>query len=389
MSEVAILGPTPHGTTRGGVAVHTERLSHALARAGITAQVYSDSRVWEGSRAQVVGVHGCSGTRRAALIAAHPLAWTHILRRVSADPRVAALGMDPRSAAVRAWLIAEAARHEAPRVVHIQQADFRPLYAQWADLPKRQLITVHGLGALETGEYPALAEIIPENLRRAAAIAVPSQALADEVAALDVPSGRITVIPSGVDHEMFWPRDRAACRRDLGIDPDRPLMVYAGRITEYKGAGDLLAASDLLRDQGLDAMLALVGPLGMPHAPQAHAGLLLPGEVEPDQVALWMGAADIVVVPSHYEGFGLVALEAMACGRPVVATQVGGLAQIVPPEAGAHVAPQDPEALAGALAALLCDGARRARAAAVGIQAASAYTWDRCANAYASLYRSL
>lgn len=389
MSEVLILGPTPDATTRGGVAVHTERLSHALARAGITAQVCSDTLVWSGPYERVVGVRGCSATRRAALIAARPLAWTGILRRVNADARIAALGMDAHAAAVRTLLIAEVARRETPRVVHVQQADFRPLYADWARLPTRRLITVHGLGALETKEYPALAEVIPANLRGAAAVAVPSQALADEVVALGVPAERIAVIPSGVDHEVFWPRDRAACRRELGIDPDRPLVVYVGRVTEPKGAADLIEAIGTVREGGLDTMLALVGPLGLPHAPQASAELLLPGEMEPEQVALWLGAADVVVVPSHYEGFGLAALEAMACGRPVVATQVGGLAQVVPPDAGAQVPPRDPAALAGAIGALLCDGTRRSHAATVGIEAASAYTWERCAGAYASLYRSL
>jgi len=317
------------------------------------------------------------------------MTWVGILRAISADPRVSALGMDLHLAAVRTMLISQAASHEPARIVHIQQADFRPLYAEWAGMSNRRLITVHGLGALETREYPALSEIIPANLKNAASIAVPSQALADEVIELGVAPERITVIPSGVDHETFWPRDRIACRQELGIAPERPLVVYVGRATEYKGARDLIDAMALVREGGMDASLALVGPLGLAQPVLPGADLMLPGEMDPERVALWMGAADVIAVPSHYEGFGLVALEAMASGRPVVVTQIGGLAQIVPPGAGAHVPPRSPAALADAIAALLCDKNRRVRAAALGIQTAAAYTWDRCASAYASLYRSM
>jgi len=187
--------------------------------------------------------------------------------------------------------------------------------ADAAGLDRPRVITVHGLGALETKEYPGLAQVIPANLRNADAVTTPSHALAEEVTALGVPADRVTVIPNGVDHTRFYPRDRGQARLRLGVDHDSPLVVFAGRITVHKGAVDLAKAWPDVRRAHPHALLAFVGPGGDADVDGVD-GALLPGAATPEDLAWWYAAADVVVVPSRYEGFGLVALEAMACGRP-------------------------------------------------------------------------
>jgi D-inositol-3-phosphate glycosyltransferase len=151
---------------------------------------------------------------------------------------------------------------------------------------------------------------------------------------------RVEVIPPGVDHSIFFPADRSHARRRLGLAHEQPLLLFVGRIQPLKGADLALRCLAALPDHAVT--LALVGgpsgadgaaEVGRLHAlardlgiedrvrwvaPQPHADL-----------ADWYRSADICVVPSRAESFGLVALEAAACGTPVVAANVGGLRSLV------------------------------------------------------------
>ena len=148
---------------------------------------------------------------------------------------------------------------------------------------------------------------------------------------------RIAVIPCGVDTNLFLPGDQAAARAALGLD-DRPRLLYVGRLAPIKGLETLLDAMARLRAAGTQVHLSIVGgdadePLnGHEGALRARlARLDLGGTVtfvgaQPqERLRAWYVAADATVLPSHYESFGMVALEAMACGIPVVASRVGGL----------------------------------------------------------------
>lgn len=345
-------------------------------------RVLDDAHVRGKSPDGASGVRGASAFDRARLALRFP--------RIAAVDLAAlmALGVPRANAVARALLMAEAVETASPDVCHVQQADFRPLYADAAGLRQPRVITVHGLGALETLEYPGLATAIPANLLAADAITTPSRALADEVEALGVSGERITVIPNGVDHERFRPRERAGARTKLGMPPDMELVVFAGRVTAHKGAGDLAAAWEHVITGGRDATLAFVGPAGDVDV-QGLTRVIAPGPVDPDTLALWLAAADVIAVPSRYEGFGLAALEAMACGRAVVATAVGGLPEVVPAAAGALVPPRDPAAMADALVSLLDDADARASAEFAALAAAARYTWTATADAFIAIYDSL
>jgi glycosyltransferase involved in cell wall biosynthesis len=165
-------------------------------------------------------------------------------------------------------------------------------------------------------------------------------------------------VPNGVDGSQFVPTDRAAARADLGLGAT-PTVLCIGRLCEQKGQRDLLAAWPTVRRAVPDARLVLVGDgpdrAALTAAAAGLAGVDLVGE-QRDPVR-WYAAADVVAVPSRWEGMALVPLEAMACGRSVVVTDVAG-AETVLPGAGAVVRQRDVSALAEALVMRLADPTR-------------------------------
>ena len=174
------------------------------------------------------------------------------------------------------------------------------------------------------------------------------------------------VVSPGVDMSVFRPvrgeAERAAVRARLGL-PERLVALYLGTLSERKGADIFAAALDLAAGSGWTGVMIGDGPLTDQVATD-HPTVRLLAPVSQAEVADWMRAADVVVVPSRREPLGLAAVEALACGTPVVASAVGGLKEVVRDgETGLLVAPADPEALANALVRLK-DDALRARLAA-------------------------
>jgi glycosyltransferase involved in cell wall biosynthesis len=207
---------------------------------------------------------------------------------------------------------------------------------------------------------------------------------------------RWAVVRNGVDTGRFRPADdsaRARARTTLpaldGVPPHAPLAVCVGRLCRQKGQDVLLRAWPEVAARVPGARLVLVGdgPWRRELTGAAPAGVVFAGAAE-DPVA-WYAAADVVVLPSRWEGMALVPLEAMACGRPVVATAVTGTAESLPPGRAADflVPPEDPRALARALSALLADPPLRrdlGRRAAEHVRAAHdvRHTAERVARLY-------
>ncbi|WP_299539326.1 glycosyltransferase family 4 protein [uncultured Streptomyces sp.] len=203
-------------------------------------------------------------------------------------------------------------------------------------------------------------------------------------------AARWSVIRNGVDLDRFRPGDRDAARAALSLPAGVPLVVCVGRLSRQKGQDVLLDAWRRARAGG--ALLALVG--GGPEEDRLRAaapdGVLFAGAA--DDVVPWLHASDVVVLPSRWEGMALAPLEAMACGRPVLVTDVAGAGESLPPGQAAHclVAPEDPAALAGALAALLADaGLREALGRAAGLHARAAFDVRATADAVVRLYQEL
>ncbi|MGR4849997.1 glycosyltransferase [Streptomyces violaceus] len=174
-------------------------------------------------------------------------------------------------------------------------------------------------------------------------------------------TGRWTVVPNGIDPERFHPAAAGLVRSGLaplaGLHPAAPLVVCVGRLCRQKGQDVLLRAWDDVVRRVPDARLVLVGD-GPDHdrlREGAPESVVFAGAVT--DASPWYQVADLVVLPSRWEGMALAPLEAMACGRPVVVTDVDGARESLPPSFSARclVPPEDPAALAGAVTELLID----------------------------------
>jgi glycosyltransferase involved in cell wall biosynthesis len=217
-----------------------------------------------------------------------------------------------------------------------------------------------------------------------------------ELRRLGLASDRVSVVPCGVDTSVFTPRGPVAPRGDL-----KRLLVL-GRLVERKGQDDAVRALRSLPE----AELVVVGgpaPDAIDADPEVRrlrrmareAGvgdrLVFAGSVARADVPAWVRSADVVLAVPWYEPFGITPLEAMACGRPVVATAVGGLQDtVVDGVTGDLVPPRDPARLGEVLAALLADDERRAAYGAAGVKRARArYRWSRVVADTESVYRQV
>ncbi|MDQ7028994.1 MAG: glycosyltransferase [Ardenticatenia bacterium] len=218
----------------------------------------------------------------------------------------------------------------------------------------------------------------------------------------------VRVIPCGVNLKLFRPLCQHEARAELGLSPASRILLYVGRIEPLKGVETLLQAMALLVARRpmwrSTARLLIVGGQvpsrahGWPeemarlHRLRAFLGLsdvvTFFGAQDQETLPYFYAAADVVVVPSHYESFGLVALEAMACGTPVVASRVGGLAYTVQDgKTGFLVPPKVPEALAHRLETLLDNPTLRHRLGRNGVQRARRFGWSAVADRVEALYR--
>ncbi len=214
--------------------------------------------------------------------------------------------------------------------------------------------------------------------------------------------GQVHVVEPGVDLSVFRPSgDRNAARRDLG---GGRIVVFAGRLQPLKGpdiAVRTLAALDrLVPHDGIPTRLVIVGgasghegtdPASLRHLATelgvADRVAVLRPRPQHELAAIYR-AADAVIVPSHSESFGLVALEAQACGTPVVAAAVDGLVHVIGDDGGGVVVEgHDPAAYAAALLPYLCDARARAAAGEAGRRRAGRFTWERTAEASLRVYR--
>jgi len=207
------------------------------------------------------------------------------------------------------------------------------------------------------GDDPLLRPALRWSFERAAAVIAPSQPLIDKVVGLGARRDRARVVSTGIDKNLFRLRDARATREELGFEGpslDRRWFVFVGRLEKSKGALDLLdAMHQLSSEQRNRIQLVMVGD-GVDRAACKTRARGLPvhftGIVQPSQVAQWLGAADVMVLPSWAEGKPNVVLEALTSGRRVLASDVGGIPSVVDrPELGTLVPARDPARLADAL----------------------------------------
>lgn len=251
------------------------------------------------------------------------------------------------------------------------------------------VVKAHGSDLNVLAERPVVRARLRRWLPRADAIVAPSRALLARAEALGVDPSRASLVANGVDVVRFHPRDRVAARARLDLPRDAAIVVVVGRVERAKGSLDLLAALPAVRAACPRVAVIFVG--GGPEldlvrrAASADPSARFVGARPHDEIPEWLAAADLVALPSWSEGTPNVLLEAFACGRPIVATRVGGIPDLLADDGrgrdavlGELVPPRDPDALAGALVRALRrpagDPARLAACAHVG-------SWDQSAEA--------
>ena len=213
---------------------------------------------------------------------------------------------------------------------------------------------------------------------------------------------RIRVVAPGVDHAFFAPGYRPQARRAIGVEGDEPVLLFVGRIQPLKGGDVAVKTLHALRGHPGARLVVVGGPSG-PRGEEHYASMQkLADELDlSDRVrfeapqphellSTYYRAADVCVVPSRSESFGLVALEAAACGTPVVASAVGGLTTLVDHgRTGYLVEDQEPAAVAEATARILGDQLLAERMATAAVVRARGYTWARAAQVLRATYEEL
>ncbi len=255
------------------------------------------------------------------------------------------------------------------------------------------VVTVRGSDLEVLARDSARRPAIERTLRRAGAVVAVSDSLRRRALDLGVPEERIHVVGNGIDLARFQVGDRGAARRALGLAPDERVVLSVGRLDPIKGLDLLVEAAAHLPAHGAPVRIHLVGE-GPMRAPLERAvrerGLdgrvLLHGERSPDALASWYAASDVVTLLSTSEGCPNVVIEALACGRPVVATRVGGVPELVREgETGLLVDRRDPALVAARLAEAL-GRAWDPDAIAGHVRERS---WDRVAERLLDVYRGV
>jgi D-inositol-3-phosphate glycosyltransferase len=219
---------------------------------------------------------------------------------------------------------------------------------------------------------------------------------------------KVVVIPPGVDVCHFYPIPVDEARQFIGLAPDARMILFVGRVEPLKGLDTLVEAVACLqvKDLAEPVHLAIIGgdPEAAPEEMTAEMArvqqlcddlcvgkmVAFLGKRGQDTLPYYYSAAEVVVMPSHYESFGLVALEAMACGTSVIASQVGGLAFLVQDGVtGYHVPDGDPAALCEKLNALLGDAELRRTLGRNAAEYAQNYAWDKVARKIVEVYQEL
>lgn len=221
---------------------------------------------------------------------------------------------------------------------------------------------------------------------------------------------KVSIVPPGVDTHHFYPIPADEAKEAIGISPKDRMALFVGRIEPLKGVDTLIRAMAIVKENCKRFVcphyLVIIGgdPEGHPERDESEMGRLqvLARSLGLDEMVLFLGrrgqqtlpyyysAAEVVVMPSHYESFGMVALEAMACGTPVIASRVGGLAYLVKDgETGYFVPAQDPEALADKLRTFFVEPDLRSEMGRKAVAYAQAFRWEKITAQIAEIYRQM
>jgi glycosyltransferase involved in cell wall biosynthesis len=418
--RVALIGPVPPdlgGQTPGGVATHQVHLARGLAAAGSldVALLATNTSVCAAgwgpqTEASSLQIYRMLRSLRLNRVTIKAIGYQRLTRYALQVARLHSLGS--RRELLRNLLgYSRFLNAVRPHVIHVQHPLERCTYARMVRRVERQrtplVVTAHSL----FGEHAdhTIHTLMAPNLRAAERVIAVSEHIAEQATQLGVEAARVRVIRSGVDTARFRPADanrRAVARQRLEVSKTAtPLVLFVGNLEPRKQLDVLLRSIARLRDHSLaDVELLVVGSGESAGAQDQTARLLwLRGELGLTEAVRFVGrvgeqqlhdayaAADVFALPSSSEAQGIVALEAMACGLPVVAAGVGGLLGTVEDGVLGYLVPSgDVDALAARLRDLLENPDRRA---AMGEHARHTverrFTWSHAVSATLDVYREV
>jgi len=390
------------GRDSGGMNVYVRELARDLGARGIEVDVFTRWRERYDPRIQQLGPNA-----RVIHVESGPIGYW---------PKMAVYEhLDQFGEKLLEHVAAEGKRYDLVHAHYWLSAKVARTLAEHWRVPRIQMFHTLGLVKREVldedidGESDVRVAIEREAVRESAAVVAASTIELAELRQLyRADPSRVAVIPCGVDPEVFKPVRQADAREALGRDQCERLVLFVGRIEQIKGIDVLLRALGLLfqrhPDLRSDVCLLVVGGALDPgddapetekilelrrlvHEHRMEANVAFVGSRDQEQLALYYAAADVCAVPSLTESFGLVALEAMACGTPVVGTRVGGLQTLIEDgESGLLVPAGDDTALAEAIHAVLTDHRLRTHLSHGARERAERFTWNRVGQRMTELY---
>jgi D-inositol-3-phosphate glycosyltransferase len=386
----------PGAGDAGGMTVYVRSVAEAMATAGVRTDIFTRATGDERAVTEL-----SPGVRVVAVPAGPPR---------PLEKEDLAGHVDEFAAGIRAFAAAQRIRYEVVHSHYWQSGLAARELARGWDVP--MVHSNHTLGKVKNrwlapGDVPEPLSRLQgeaEVIAAADALIASTDAEWQQLACLyGAPHDRLKTVYPGVDHRVFSPGDRVAARRALGLR-DEAVMLYAGRVQPLKGLELAVRAAEQLvpaldrklvfvvvggasggrgRDE-LDRLRVLSHSLGIADA------VRFVGARPHAELPAFYRAADVVVVCSHNESFGLAALEAHACGTPVVGTAVGGLSHIVRDgESGFLVDSRDPAVFAARLKTVLSDADLRDSFGAAATRAARSFSWTTTAALFGDLYECL
>ncbi|MGA9531254.1 MAG: glycosyltransferase, partial [Anaerolineales bacterium] len=290
--------------------------------------------------------------------------------------------------------IGDAARDWEPDVIHAQHLWVTGYAASKTDVPTVE--TAHGTDLMGFRRYPDWRALALEGTHKAGAvIAISRQVSADAIALYHIPPARVRLILNGFDESVFHPMtvDRAEVLRGFGLtETSRAIVMFVGKLTAFKGVDVLLEAAAIYESALGDVMTVIVGDGELREQLRDQAADLqvknvhFLGQHPQPQVARLLNAADVSVVPSRVEPFGLVAVEALACGTPVVATSAGGLPDFIDDRVGWLVEAGDSDQLADAVIEAVEGNAKAAKGPVASSFARKHFSWSQKVDEMISVY---
>jgi D-inositol-3-phosphate glycosyltransferase len=390
----ALLG----GRETGGMNVYVRELSRELGKRGHRVDVFTRFQDTETTQIETIGENA-----RVIHLDAGP--------RAPYDKNLLPLHVNEFTDQIEEYARAQGIKYD---VVHshywVSGLVARQLQERW-DVPFVQMF--HTLGQLKNsvaksaGEMEVSTRIVDEGMvmkwadRLVAATPLEREHM---VCLYGAEPAKVKIIPAGVDTNLFYPRDRAKVRELLGLpDLETPILLFVGRIERLKGIDTLLESVAVVSRycSGRDLKVLIVGGGGQSEAENAelrrvvelHKDLNLEDQVEfvgskpQEMLPLYYSAADVTIMPSHYESFGLVAVEAMASGTPVIASNVGGLSfTVVDGETGYLVEQENHFQLAERVHTLLKNPELREQMGEEANIHAQQYSWENIASQMLEVY---